>query len=241
MAQPELAADVPVAQSAQPVEVRALVALRVPADLAGGRRGERLVAHRLHAQPPLLADQGLDHRVAAVAVPDLVRVRLLFDQESLRLQVGDDFLAGLERRQAVVRKARHVHPAVGVHPVDDFEGMALADVVVHRVVARRDLERTGSEILLDRRVADDRQLPPDQRQDRGLSDQRLVSIVGGVDRDASVGEHRLRILVVLRHRQASGDVSPTLNRILDVVQRVVVLLPVDLQVGDGGLVVAGTS
>src|SRR5258708_16309672 len=90
VAEPELAPDVPVVQTTQPVEVGALVALWMPAHLAGCRGRQRFVAHSLHAQPPLVADQRLDHRVTPVAVADLVRVRLLLDQESLRLSIRDD-------------------------------------------------------------------------------------------------------------------------------------------------------
>src|SRR5258708_16982377 len=69
VAEPELAPDVPVVQTTQPVEVSALVALWMPAHLAGCRGRQRFVAHSLHAQPPLVADQRLDHRVTPVAVP----------------------------------------------------------------------------------------------------------------------------------------------------------------------------
>ena len=82
-------------------------------------------------------------------------------------------LPRFERRQAVVGKAGHVHAPVRVHAVDDLELVALADVVVHRVVAGRDLQRAGAEVLLDGLIADDGQPASDQRQDRGLSDQAL--------------------------------------------------------------------
>src|SRR6266581_6473391 len=74
MAEPELPADVPVAQAVHPVEVDAFVALRVPANLARLAGCDGAVAHLFHAQPPLLADERLDDSVAPVAVPDVVRV-----------------------------------------------------------------------------------------------------------------------------------------------------------------------
>ena len=109
--------------------------------------------------------------------------------------------------------------------------MTLADLVVHRVVTRRDLERPRAETLVDRLVAYDRQPPADQRQDRGLPDQRAIPVVGWIDRDSGVDEHRLR-----PHR-GDHDFATILNRIFDVVERVLVHLPVDLEVGDGGQVV----
>ena len=185
---------------------------------------QRLVAHDLHAQPPLLADQRLDHRIAPVAVPDLVRVGLLLDQKPLGLQVGHHLLARFKRRQPVVREPRHVHAAVEVHSIDDLEGMALTYVVVHRIVPRRDFERPCAEILLDCIVADDRQLAADQRQDRCLADQSFVSVVSGIDRHTGVGEHRLR-----PHR-CDDHVTASFNRVTDEVQGVVMLLPLDLEV-----------
>ena len=231
MAQPQLTADVPIAKAAQPIEIRALVALGVPPHLPRLGRGEGLVAHGLHAQPPLLADQRLDDCVASVAVADLVRVGLLPDEKALRLQVLDHALARLECGEAVVGEAGHVHAAVGVHPVDDLEPVPLADVVVHRVVARRDLERARAEILFHRVVSDDGQLATDQRKHRGLTDLVLVTIVRRVHRDAGVGEHRLGA-----HR-GDDHLAPALNRIADAVEHVVVLLPLDLEVGDGRAVV----
>ena len=156
MPEPQLPADVPVAESAHPVQVDALVALGVPAHLAGLAGGDRAVAQTVHAQPPLLADERLDDGVAAVAVADVVRIGLFLDEQALRLEVGHDELAGLDARQPVIAKAGNVHAAVGVHAVDDLQRVALADLVVHRVVPRRDLQRAGAEVHLHRFVADDR-------------------------------------------------------------------------------------
>src|SRR5438105_11732824 len=100
MAEPELPADVPVTQAVHPVEVHALVALRVPANLArlAGRDGA--VPHLFHSEPPLLADERLDDRVAPVAMADVVRVELLLQQQAVLPQVFDDQLACLEARQS---------------------------------------------------------------------------------------------------------------------------------------------
>src|SRR5260370_41523846 len=78
MSQPQLAADVPIAKAVQPVQVRTLIPLGVPAPLARFGSGNRLVAHLVHAQPPLVADQRLDYRRATIAMSELVRVRLFF-------------------------------------------------------------------------------------------------------------------------------------------------------------------
>ncbi len=230
MAEPQLAADVPVAQTVKPVEIGALVTLRVPADLAILAGGQRLVAHLVHAQPPLLADQRFDDRVAPVAVTDLVCVRLFLDDEPLRLQIADHLRPRLQHRQAVIRKARDVHAPIRVHAVDDLEVMPLADLIVHRVVAGRDLERAGAEVFLDRIVGDDRQLPSHQGQRRRLADDRSKAGIGWVHRHPRVSKHRLGTNGRDHHLAAA------LDRVADEVERVVVLLPLHLEVRDGGLV-----
>src|SRR5258708_35245100 len=102
--------------------------------------------------------------------------------------------------------------------------MPLSDVVVHRVVPWRDLERAGAEVLLDQVVSDDRKLATDERQHGGPADQGLVAIIARIHRDAGVGEHRLR------PPRRDHDLASALDRVTDVVQRVVVLLPLDLPV-----------
>ena len=231
VAQPQLAADVPVAKAMEPVEICALIALRVPADFTVLARGQGLVAHLVHPQPPLLADERLDDRIAAIAVAHIVRIWLLLDKESLRFEVADHELARLQQRQAVIRQAGNIHAPIEMHAVDDVEVMPLADVVVHGVVTRRDLQGSRAEVLLHRLVGDDRKLSAHQRQDRGLADDRAVAYVCRVDRDAGVGQHRLRPHGRDRHLTAA------LDRVANEVQRVVVLLPLHLQVRDGRLVV----
>ena len=102
--------------------------------------------------------------------------------------------------------------------------MPLADVVVHRVVARRHLEGAGAEILVDRFVADDRQPASDQRQGRGLADQLAKAGIARVHRDCGVGQHRLR------SHGGDGDVTASLDRVFDEVQDIVMGLPLDLEV-----------
>ncbi len=102
--------------------------------------------------------------------------------------------------------------------------VALADVVVHRVVTGRDLQRAGAEVHLHRVVADDGQLPADERKGGRLADELLETRVLRVDRDAGVGQHRLR------SHGGDGHIAATVDRIFDVVEDVVVRLPLDLEV-----------
>ena len=96
MAQPDLPADAPVPYVPQPVQVGALVALGVPAHLPALAGRDRAGRQLVHLQEPLLGDQRLDHRAAAVAVADLVDVGLGPDQVAARLQVAHDQLSRLE-------------------------------------------------------------------------------------------------------------------------------------------------
>ena len=72
MAPPELTADAPVADVFHPVEVGPLEALRDDLDFAVAHGFDGRLGQRLGLDPPLLAEQRLDHGVAALAVADLV-------------------------------------------------------------------------------------------------------------------------------------------------------------------------
>src|SRR5438093_1632265 len=107
------------------------------------------------------------------------------------LQVFDDQLASLDARQSVVAKAGDVHAAVEVHAVDDLEVTALPDLVVHRIVSWRDLERARAEVRIHSLIGDDRQLAADQGEDRGLAGDVAIARIVGMHRDSRIGEHRL--------------------------------------------------
>ena len=93
----------------------------MPPHLAPLARGHCAVAHLVHAQPPLLADERLDDGVAAVAVTDVVCVGLLFDEHPIALEVFDHELARFDAGQSVVAKAGDVHAPVRVHGVDHVQ------------------------------------------------------------------------------------------------------------------------
>ena len=71
-----------------------------------------------------------------------------------------------EAREALTR--RFVHAPVLADHRDLLEPVLSPDLEVVGVVARRDLERAGAELRIDVVVRDDRQPPPDERQDRRL-------------------------------------------------------------------------
>ena len=127
-----------------------------------------------------------------------------------------------------LRQRRHVHRAVECDDVDDRQRMTCADLVVGRVVTRRDLERTGAEIGSHSGVREDRNNAPCERQRHLLADERRVPRVVRPDCHTRVTEHRLGT------HGGNGDAQSAFNRILQVIQRIGVLLPLDLLIADCG-------
>ncbi len=100
---------------------------------------------------PLVGEHRLDDRVGAVAPRHHQLVRLGFNQQTLRFEVGDDFLAGVETVQALVlRRAPFVDLRIERQDAERNELVALADLVVVEIVRRRDFHAAGAEFA-DRR------------------------------------------------------------------------------------------
>ena len=157
-------------------------------------------------------------------------VRLGLDQVIALPEHLDDARPGGQR---VARAELVRHPvlvddvAVLVDAADDLQPVALPDLVVVGIVAGRDLEGAGAEVGLDVLVGDHRELAADQGQEGTAADVALVALVVGVHGDAGVGQHRLR--PDRGHDQVAVAVG---HVVADVVERVLLLLPVDLQVAD---------
>ena len=146
---------------------------------------------RRHAHEPLLGEQRLHERVAAIAVRDLVRVVLHAEQEPARLQIRDDLLARLADVETRIGTRVVVEPAVGVQDVDRRQTEAAAALEVVRVVRRRHLHGAGAEVSIHEGVGDDRDLAVEQGQARPLADQAAPARVVGVHGDRRVAEQRL--------------------------------------------------
>lgn len=102
-----------------------------------------------------------------------------------------------------------------------------ADLEVVRVVGRGDLDRAGAELGVDVGVGDDRDRTVGQRQPDPLADEVRVPLVVRVDRDGRVTEHRLGA--------GGGDHQCLVAlAVLDRDQFAVVVLVLDLDVGDRG-------
>ena len=124
------------------------------------------------------------------------------------------------------------HAAVEPDHGERLEAVVAADLEVDRVVARRDLEGAGAELGLDPRVRDDRDMAADHRDDDLLADRVGVAGIVGVHGDCDVGEDRRRPDRGDRDRSRAVD-----EGVPRVGERVVHLDVLDLEVGDGSLVV----
>ncbi len=227
MPPPQLARDAPRTNVLHPIEVHPPVVARDDPHPLLEDRGDRRLGELLHAHEPLQRDQRLDALPGAVRVGDLVLVGLLAHDAAFRPQRRHHRRARLhhrEPREALARLGGHA-PVLTDHR-DLVEFVALADLEVVGVVRGGDLQLAGAEVHLHVLVRDDRQMPSDERQDRGATDELAVALVLGVDRHRGVPQHRLRA-----HRRDRHG-APVLEVVADRVQVSVSRALLDLQVGD---------
>ncbi len=191
MPPPQLAADRPVVDVLHPVGVHLLEARGQDRGPSLGDRCERPLGERLHADEPLHRQARLAHRPAAVASADHHVVRALVLEVARRPQALDDLPPGLVPIEPGELAAGLVHAGLLVEDGDGGQAVALRQVVVVLVVRRRDLHRAGAEGAVHVLVADDRQAPAEERQDRVPADEVAVSLVLRVHGDRGVAEHRL--------------------------------------------------
>ena len=191
MSPPELATDRPVVDVLHPVGIDLFEVARQDPRPAFPDRCQCARGKRRHANEPLDAEPRLDDRPAAIAVPDdhLVRTRVL--EVAALAEPVEDRLAGLVSVTADELATGGVDPRLLVQHGDGRKPVALRDLVVVRIVGRRDLDRARPEGPLDVLVGNDRQAPPEEREDRVPTDERAVPIILRVDRDCRVAEERL--------------------------------------------------
>ena len=236
MSPPELPRDAPVPEVLHPVQVHLLPARGIELHLPFARDFDRRRGQGRHLHEPLQRQIWFDHRAAAAAVPHRETVRLFFLQVAGVAQRLDDPRAGLEPLESAEIAGVLVHHAALVHHDARLQPMTTGQREVVRVVRGRDLDRTRAELGIDRGVRHDGDLPPQQRQHRQLSDQRLVAAVAGMHRHAHVSEHGLgtrgghRHLLGLALPLGRGD-----ERITDEPQRALGLHVIHFLVGESGL------
>ena len=190
---PQLPADGPIAFLAQPVEVALGVAFREDLDAAvrDGLHGR--LGQPVHLDEPLVGQVRLDRRLAAIRVRQIDQPVLDGHHQPLRFQVGDHVLAGHQDGHPLVLAGVGVQRAVGVEDIDHRQVLPLADVVVVRVVRRRDLDAAAAQLGLGPLVRHQRDHAIGQRQEEfsagqghvaelfQLRQQRLAALANGVD------------------------------------------------------------
>ena len=150
------------------------------------------VAHFVHLDEPLFGQDRFDDRLAAFAdrQGDLI-VLDLFEQAKLVEHRHDLFTGGETIQSVKLRSGGRVHRAVVVHDQQLLESVPFADLIVVRVVSRRDLYSTRTKFGLDIFVSDDRYLAVRQRQSYLLSNKVLVTLVTRIYGNRGIAKHRL--------------------------------------------------
>ena len=142
----------------------------------------------------------------------------------------DDALARLEAVEPAEVAGVLVHQAALVHHHHVRQVVALGGPEIVRVVSRGHLHRPGAELGVHGLVGDDRDLAPQEREDRALPEQLRIAPVLGMDRHGGVAEHGLGARGGHRHEPLGA-----LDRVADEPQGAGHLLVVDLLVRERGL------
>ena len=192
MPPPQLSGNAPVLDVLHPVVIDLREAFGNEFDLVFHHRVDGGLCERLHFHKPLFGNDGFHGRMAAVAMPHVVGVRLYFHQEALFLKIRDDFLSRLVPVQPRIGTRPLVHGAVVVHHADDFEGMSFAHFEVVRVVRGRDFHAARTEFHVHILVRDDGYFPVRQGEFQRLADKTGIPFVVGVYRHGGIPEHRFR-------------------------------------------------
>ena len=244
MTPPDLPGNAPRLDIVHPVEERRFPLRRHEHGLAFAHRRDRRLRQRLGVDVPLIGEKRLEHRAGAVAVRhdvagrlDLVdeaaRLKLLDDEFSCgfatlafqRIQQGQFGMSVLQKRFVLLeRQVRFV-----IEHINKRQVVPLADFKVVEVVRRRDLDRAGAFFRIGVVVADDRNAPADQRQDRGLADQMFQPLVLRMHRDRDVAEHGLG-----PRRRHDDEFVAAFDRIFDVPEIALGLDLLHFEIGDRG-------
>ena len=163
--------------------------------MIGGRRF-------VHRHEPLIGKHRLNHRAGAITTWDFEFVFVDFDEQVLRLQIGDDFFTRVEAIEAAIGWRRVVvDDCIECKDVDQGQTVTLADGVVVEIVGGCDFHAAGAERAIDIIVGDDRNGAAGERQRDVLADQMFVALVVGMNHHGGVAQHRFRA--------RGGDGQPT--------------------------------
>ena len=254
VAPPQLTRDAPVLQIAHPRKIHVLVVFRHELDVAilhcfDGRFGQTL-----YGDKPLIGEQRLDNVAGAVAIGQGVIDRLDLLQQPGSLHVGDQALARFETVQAGVglgqarvdlghRTALNVkdlglgqNRGVLAEDIDQWQAVAFAHLIVIEVVSRGNLDAAGTLLHVGMLIGDNGDASAHQGQFDGLTDQRGVARVLGIDRYTGVAEQGFGAggsdYQVI---QAGIGLDAIRQRITEVPELALLLAVLHFEIGDGGV------
>ena len=191
VAPPQLAGDAPVLYVLHPVEVNFSKPFGNEARLFVQNGVYRGAGKRLHLYEPLLGYHGLYSRVAAVAVPHAVGVRLYLYEIAELFELFHNCLAALITVHAAVFAGKLVHGAVLVHHLYDGQLMAKTHLEVVGVVRGRDLNAARAVLHVGMLVGDHGYGLVYYGQNYVFADIFLISLVIRVYGHGCIAEHGL--------------------------------------------------
>ena len=176
MAPPELTADAPVLDIFEPVEVSLGPAFRVELDDTRGDGALGFFDLRVMDEP-LFAEARFDGHVGPFGEAYRVLIRLNLNEGTELFEQFGGGVTGLESFHAGQGPRIRIHRTVRIHHIEHGKAMTLADVEVCPVMSRGYLEHTGTELALNRRVANDQDLGPREGSPDVESNKMFVAFV----------------------------------------------------------------
>jgi len=243
VAPPDLAADTPVLDVPHPVEIGVLPVVRHEADAAVLDRPDGWLRQGPDFDVPLVGEEGLDDRPRAVAPRYHEFVVIDAFEQPLRLQGGDDLLAGLEAVRADIRNGYELslawlvgadrrirrenvdQPPVGLRGDGVLVPVTQPDLVVVEIVSRGDLYAAGAELRIHVLISDHGDASAGEGQLDHLAEEVLVALIARVHGQGAVAEHGLR--AGRGHDKVSGPIG---QRIAHVPEMAALLLVEHLQI-----------
>ena len=126
--------------------------------------------------------------MAAIALADIVCVRLYPNKETALFKILNNAFSGLVTVKSLILSAVFVDNGAVVENGYDLEVVAQSHFKVVGIVGGGNLNNAGSEFGIDIAVGHDGNFPSHQRQGQGLTHQRLISFVVGMNRNGGIAQ-----------------------------------------------------
>ena len=130
--------------------------------------------------------------MAAVMCADAVNMLNNLHEQAQVFELLYDRFSRFITVHTLVLSAICVDRRIIVHDVDLRKIMTLADLKIVRVMCRRDLYATGTELFINIRICHNRDLAVYDWQDQCLSDQILITLILRIDCNSGIAKHRFR-------------------------------------------------